>query len=157
MTPPPKCCKAASTAKVLGPRRRARKSVRISTEENQVTFRHASRDELQSSWYQTEEYQSFKRDGAATIRAFRAARFNLGALDPKDQCVRGLEMQATPEIFQFRANGIKSTIRGVLQQQQVQRHLGQKDYGTLGMVSMMYSKSARNLASSLAAIDAQSC
>ena len=154
--PPPKCCKAARNAVLVSKRRRARKSVRISVEHNQVSFRQASTEDRRSSWYDIKDYEDFKRDRAATVRAFRKADCNLAALD-KNQSLRGLEMYATDTVMKFRATGIKTTIRGVLQQQRVQRQLGQKDDGTLGMISMFYSEKATNFASSMAKIDAQSC
>ena len=130
--------------------------MRISIEHNRVSFRQASTDEQKSTWYGIKDYEGFKRDRAATVRAFRKADCKLAELD-NNQSLRGLEMYATDKILQFRATGIKMAIRGVLQQQQVQRRLGQKDDGTLGMIAMHYSKKATNFAASMAKIDEQSC
>jgi len=148
-----KCCKAHSADKVS--RQRARK-VRMSIENNKILEHHASNEDLQRAWYQPEEYKRFKHDKAQTIRAFRSACCDLGALDPQNHCVRGLEMQATSEIFRYRANAIKRVIQGVLQQQEMLRQFGKKDDGALGMVSMVYSAPARKFAFSLGALDAQS-
>jgi hypothetical protein len=135
---------------------RDKKSVRFSELDNKVVFRHLLREELKQAWYQSNEYKEFQNDRLTTIRTLRSAKGDLGALDPSKQCVRGLEMNATPEIFQYRSVGIKATVMSVLQRQQVQRQMGLKDDGTLGMVSMVSSKPAAQLAAALALIDSLS-
>ena len=135
-------------------RRKFKKRVSFSGS-NRVTILEVLKAERQHSWYNDSEYKNFQVDRVQTIRALREAKGDLSALDPQRQCIRGLEMQATPEIFRFRANGIKSTIQRVLQQQKVQREFGLKDDVSLGLVSVVYSKPARDLATALAAIDSQ--
>ncbi|CAB9524109.1 expressed unknown protein [Seminavis robusta] len=133
----------------------ANKSVRFSDSDNKVKFRHVLKEELQMAWYRPEEYKVFHYDRLSTIQTLRSAKGDLSVLDPNEQCVRGLEMNATPEIFKYRAFGIKTTIRSVLQHQQVQRQIGLKDPASLGMVSVVSSKAARHLAAALALIDSQ--
>jgi hypothetical protein len=135
---------------------RDKKSVRFSESDNKVVFRQMFKEELKQTWYQSVEYKEFQNDRLMTIRTLRSAKGDLSALNPSKQCVRGLEMNATPEIFQYRASGIKATVMRVLQQQQVQRQMGLKDDGTLGMVSMVSSKPAAQLAAALALIDSLS-
>ena len=134
---------------------RVKKSVRFSFSDNKVTFRHLLKEDLDHAWYQSKEYKVFQHDRMTTIQTLRGARGDLKALNPSEQCVRGLEMNATPEIFKYRAQGIKTTIRSVLQQQLAQRRFGLKDPTSLGMVSMASSKPARHLAAALAVIDSQ--
>lgn len=128
--------------------------MRISIDHNQVSFCQTFTEECSSSWYGAKDYESFKKDRAATVRAFRKGDCNLRALG-RSQCLRGLEFYATADIMRFRSAGIKSAIRGVLQQQEMQRQLGEKDEGTLGMISMLHSKKAASFAASMAKIDAQ--
>jgi hypothetical protein len=153
LSSPTKIVKTKSIS-VIKKSRKAKKKVSFSGSDK-VTYRHILKTELQQAWYSDCEYQSFQNDRVRTIQLLRRANGNLSALNPQEQCIRGLEMQATPEIFRFRANGIKSTIQRVLQQQQVQREFGLKDDSTLGLVSVVYSKPARDLATALAAIDSQ--
>ena len=129
--------------------------MRISTERNQVCFREASAEACASSWYGIKDYAAFKKERAATIRAFRLADCNLTALG-ENQCLRGLEFYATTEITRFRSAGIKSAIWEVLKQQEKLRQLGQKDEkGTLAMISLLHSNKAASFASSMALIDAR--
>ncbi|CAB9505713.1 expressed unknown protein [Seminavis robusta] len=161
-----KCCTKAATKMAVkahstkvhnaANKKVSNKSVRFSDSDNKVQFRHAPKEELQMAWYQPQEYKVFHYDRLSTIRTLRHAKGDLSVLDPNSQCVRGLEMNATPEIFKYRASGIKTTIRSVLQHQHVQRQIGLKDPTSLGMVSMVKSTAARHLAAALALIDEQS-
>lgn len=153
MSNPPKLGKTKAIS-VIKKNRKAKKRVNFSGS-NKVTYRHVLKEELQQAWYSDSEYKNFHVDRVQTIRALRQAKGDLSALDGEQHCIRGLEMQATPEIFRFRAKGIKSTIRKVLQQQKAQREFGLKDDTSLGLVSVVYSKKARDFATALAAIDSQ--
>ena len=135
--------------------RGSRKSVRFFESGNKVVFRHLLKEELKHAWYQSDEYKEFQKDRITTISTLRSAKGDLNALDPSKHCVRGLEMNATPEIFRYRTVGIKVHARIVLQQQKLQRQVGHKDDGTLGIVSTASSKAAIQLAAALALIDSQ--
>jgi len=157
-----KCCKASNRVKAAikssSKNLITKKAVRFS-ESNKVTFRHLMPEDLQQAWYQAEDFARFQQDRTATVLALRSAGGNLNALNSVEQCVRGLEMQATPEIFRYRTTNIKNTIQGVLKQQEVERQMGLKssDPSMLGFVSSHFSKSAATFATAVAAIDAQRC
>lgn len=126
---------------------------RVRFGDRQVLFRHVPEEELQQSWYQSNEYDAFKSESKITLAALKQAHGNVTQLDASKHCLRGLEAHVSLSILKLRQMMIRSTVQIVLDQQKVQRSHGVSDPNMIGAVSMMFSKQARQRALSFGALD----
>jgi hypothetical protein len=128
-----------------------RKTVRFSNNE-EVAFRHVTREELGKVWYHPQDYDAFKIDCNQTAREYIRAGGDVTRLDPMKVCLRGLEQNLTRNSAITRRMFISSCIHFVLHQQKTH-----SDPEKLREVSRVVSESARNRAITVASFDEKLC
>jgi hypothetical protein len=116
-----------------------KKSVSFATTAS-VKERPISQQELDSMWYQREEYTGFDTDRQKTLSAVQAVQGELQLLDPNEHCLVGLEHYLCCKRAVARKFSIMKTIRLVLQQQHLHRKLGVTDPYSLQAVCEIFSK-----------------
>lgn len=133
-----------------------RKTVRFAPKE-EVAFRHVTQDELQKTWYQQQDFDSFKQDCRKTAQEYAKAQGDVTRLDPRKVCLRGLEQHLTRVSFMNRKTTIASSIKMVLHEQLSQKNMGYSNPERVGEVSRVMSQAALNRAITVAAFDAKLC
>jgi hypothetical protein len=121
-----------------------------------ATFRYRSvisNQELQSMWYDREDYAAFDRERHNTISAVTFVNGDLTYLNPEKYSVRGLEQQLTAKQSMDRQLDCRQCKRVVLEQQHFQRSSGIHDPDTLQAVSKLFSVQASNRAYLRAVVD----
>ena len=130
-----------------------RKSVRFAVD-NELAFRHVTQDELDQTWYQNHEFQSFKDDCRRTARVFQRALGDIAHMDQSKVCLRGLENQLTRTSILTRRMTISMAVASVLNAQKV---AGKTNPERLGEISKTFSESSARRAINIAAQDALLC
>ena len=111
--------------------------------------------DLQSRWYNREEYHRFKMECAYTIKALRALRENFGKLDQNKVCMRGLEHQMGPEVQLKRRQKREALIDMILTQQRINRLHGNSDSYQLKELSEIMSNDSRVIGQAFGRFDYQ--
>jgi len=134
----------------------ARKGVRFAQHE-EVAFRHVTQDELEKTWYQKADFDSFKGDCVQTAREYNYVAGDVTRLDPSKVCLRGLEQQLTRNSMLTRKITISSTIKMVVREQLCQKSMGYSNPEKVGELSRALSQGARDRAVTVADFDAKLC
>lgn len=133
--------------------KKERKSVRFAAD-NELAFRHVTQGELDQTWYQHHEFQSFKDDCRRTAWVFQRALGDVANLDKSKVCLRGLENQLTRTSILTRRMTISMAVASVLDAQKI---TGKTNPERLGEISKTFSESSTRRAISMAAQDALLC
>ena len=132
---------------------RARKAVQFQNRV-QVKLRSISQTELTTAWYNSFDYQGFVDDARCSLKAVTMnLKGDEEAYDASIHCLRGLEAHMSIDVNQKRRAQKKMVVQNVLNQQHIQRLLGDKDPEGLALTSRVFSKESTDRALLLAAFD----
>lgn len=119
-----------------------KKSVTFSTLAN-VSVREISREELNASWIQPEEYSKIEEGRKHCLDIIKRALLGeVPSLNPSEFCIQGLEQQLSPKRVLERKLKNMQYRRLLLEEQHVQRCCGVSDPQALQTLSELFSEQA---------------
>jgi hypothetical protein len=119
-----------------------------------VSMRPISRQELDATWIQPEEYSEIERERRRSIHAIKATQGDLSRLDASEYCAKGLEHQLSSS-RQLLSRKLKNMQykKLLLEEQNMQRHFGVSDPEALQRLSQLFSEQASKRAHFRACLD----
>ena len=122
-----------------------------------VKFTNTTTSEELPTWYQPRDYAIVKYEILRSISAITKVfkNENTTPLDLEQHCLRGIETSISSDLYQRRKQRIRSTTKGVLEHQRLQRLAGLSDPNSLRAVSLKCSREAQESAVSVGKLDAQ--
>lgn len=139
------------------------KAVRFSEASKVIIDRNAAKQsteeekaEPNATWYQNRDYAIIKYEILASIKAITKVFKNesTSPLDLEQHCLRGIETSISSDLYLRRKHRIRSTLKGVLEHQRLQRLAGLSDPNALRNVSLKQSEEAQESAFSVGKLDA---
>lgn len=137
-----KAHKRARTVKHEQPSNKSKKSVSFSALAN-VSVREISREELNASWIQPEEYSEIEQERKQCLETIKRALLGEApAPNPTEYCIYGLEQQLSPKQVLERKLKNMQYRRLLLEEQHAQRCCGVSDPQALQTLSELFSQQA---------------
>jgi hypothetical protein len=133
--------------------RRSKKSVRFATDNNEMKYRHITKEDLENAWLKPQDWERSKAECKEAIACLIKCNGDLALMDLERHCLRGLEEYISTVLFR-RGSRQKTIVRKVVYVQHIQRKSGVKDQVALKEAYLELSKKHRRRALKRAAVDA---